>query len=103
MSSSMPSDPRSSRGQARSPQAGEVRLFREIQLHADAVGIVEKELGVAGARHDAFAEFYFVFLQALAHAVGIGGGKGDVVEPAGVLVFLLGAAHHDALARLARA
>jgi hypothetical protein len=31
---------------------------REIQLHADAVGIVKKELRVSGSRHDLFAEFY---------------------------------------------
>ena len=45
----------------------------------------------------------FLLLQALAHAVDVGGGEGDMVEAAGVLVFLLGAAHHDAVARLARA
>src|SRR5271155_5303753 len=56
----------------------------EIQLHADAIGIVEEELGVAGARHDAFAEFDILRLQPLAHTVDIGGGKGNVVEAAGV-------------------
>src|ERR1035437_9715925 len=75
----------------------------EIQLHADTVGIVEKELRIAGARHDALAEFHVFGLQALAHAFYIGRRKGDMVEAAGVLVFLLGAAHHDALARFARA
>lgn len=30
--------------------------FREVQLHADAIGIVKKELCIAGAWHDAFAE-----------------------------------------------
>src|SRR6202040_1924301 len=75
----------------------------EIQLHADAVGIVEEELRVAGARHDALAEFHASRLQALAHTVDIGRRKGDVVEAAGVFVLLLGATHHDAFARLARA
>src|SRR6202030_2351453 len=82
---------------------GGASRLRKIQLHADAVGIVEEELGVAGARHDALAEFHAFGLQALAHAVDVAGGKGDMVEAAGVLVFLRGAAHHDALARLARA
>src|SRR3954451_8679367 len=59
--------------------------LREIQFHADAVRVVEKELRVAGARHDAFTEFYVPGLQALAHAIDVGGGKGDVVEPSGVL------------------
>src|SRR6478672_9764641 len=77
--------------------------LREIQLHPDAIGIVEKELGVAGARHDALAEFYVLGLQALAHALDVACRKSDVVEPAGILVFFLGATHHDALARLARA
>src|ERR1700741_1192753 len=76
--------------------------LREVQFHADAVRIVEKKLRVAGTRHDALAELYAFCLQALAHAVDIGCGKGDVVEPPGILVILLGAAHYDALARLAR-
>src|ERR1700682_1407908 len=77
--------------------------LREIQLHADAVGIVEEELRIAGARYDALAEFHVAGLQALAHAVDVGRGKGDMVEAAGVLVFLLGTADHDAFTRLARA
>src|SRR4051812_2429118 len=88
----------------RSPATGRRALwFREIQLHADAVGIIEEELRVAGARHDAFAEFDVLLLQALAHAIGVGGCEGDVVEPAGILVFLLGAPDHDALAWFSRA
>src|SRR2546429_8828592 len=58
--------------------------LREIQFHADAVGIVEKELRVAGARHDALAEFHVPRLQPLAHALDIAGGEGDVIEPPGV-------------------
>src|SRR5438874_10106505 len=77
--------------------------FGEIQLHADAVGIVEEELRVAGARNDTLAEFHAFRLQALAHGLDAGRGEGNVIEPAGVLVFFLGAAHHDAFARLARA
>src|SRR6266436_865894 len=77
--------------------------LREIQFHANAIGVVHEELRIAGTRHDTFAEFDVVLLQALAHALDIGGGKGDVIETAGVLVFLLGAAYHDAFARLARA
>src|SRR5258708_39781090 len=69
--------------------------LREIQLHADAVGIVEEELRIAGARHNALAEFHVPGLQTLAHAVGIGRGKGNVVEAASVLIFLLGATPHD--------
>src|SRR4051794_25722483 len=76
--------------------------FGEIQFHADAIGIVEKELRIAGPRYDALAEFDALRLQALAHTVDVGGCESDVIEPSGVLVFLLGAAHHDALARLAR-
>src|ERR1700682_1869069 len=49
--------------------------LREIQLHADAVGIVEEELRIAGARYDALAEFHIAGLQALAHAVDVGRGK----------------------------
>src|ERR1019366_3091942 len=51
----------------------------EIELDADAVGIMEEELRIAGARHDAFAEFHAAGLQAFAHALDIGGGEGDVV------------------------
>src|SRR5215471_19614106 len=73
----------------------------KIQLHADAVGIVEEELRVAGAWHDALPDFHILRLQPLSYGLDIGRGEGDVVEPAGVLVFLLGAANHDALARFA--
>src|SRR6266480_1246904 len=62
----------------------------EIELHADAIGIVEKELRIAAARHDALAELHVVGLQALAHALDIARGKSDVVEPAGIVVFFLG-------------
>ena len=58
---------------------------------------------VAGARHDAFAEFDVPGLQTPTHAFDIGGGEGDVVEAAGVFVFLVDAAHHYPFARLARA
>src|ERR1700716_776267 len=61
----------------------------EVQFHADAIGIVEKELGVAGTRHDALTELYPLGLQALAHAVNVISRKGDMVEPTGILVFLL--------------
>src|SRR5882757_2631552 len=77
--------------------------LRKIQLHADAIGVIEEDLGVAGPRHDLLAKRNAAGLQALANTVDIGGGEGDVVEAAGVLEFLLGAAHHDALARLAGA
>jgi hypothetical protein len=53
--------------------------FRKIQLHADAIGIVQEELRIAGARHDALAEFNASCLQAFAHALDIGRGEGDVV------------------------
>jgi hypothetical protein len=53
----------------RTNDGGALRL-REIQLHADAVGIVEKELRIAGARHDTLAEFHVSGLQALAHTFG---------------------------------
>ena len=43
--------------------------LREIKFHADAIGVVEKELRIAGARHDAFAEFDVPGLQALADAI----------------------------------
>src|SRR5258708_31555943 len=82
------------------PKAG-VSSLGEIQLHADAIGIVKEELRIAGARYDALAEFYVSGLQALAYALDVTRCKGNVVEPAGVLVLLLGAAHHDAVARLA--
>src|ERR1700757_3206452 len=77
--------------------------FWKVQLHADAVGVVEEELSVAGARHNLLAELDAVRLQPLAHGLDVGGGEGDMIEAAGVLEFLLGAADHDALARLARA
>src|SRR5436190_5843909 len=76
--------------------------FREVQFDADAIGIVEEELRIAGAWHDALAEFDAFRLQTLAHVVDIGRRKGDVVKPTGILVLLLGAAHHDALARFPR-
>src|SRR3979411_1168719 len=82
-------------------QRREALRLREIQLHADAIGIVEEELRIAGARYDTFAEFHVAGLQALAHAVDVGCGKGDMVEAAGILVFLRGAAPHDAFAVLA--
>ena len=41
-----------------SGEAGTPLCLGEIQLHADAIGIVEKELRVAGARDDALAEFH---------------------------------------------
>src|ERR1700674_2010159 len=84
----------------RALQPARLRL-EEIQLHADAVGIIEEKLRIAGARHDALAESHVPGLQALAHTFDIGRGKGDMVEAAGVFIFLLGAAHHDAFARLA--
>src|SRR5438128_469058 len=65
--------------------------LREIQFHTDAVGIVEEELGIAGARHDALAEFDVSRLQPPAHALDVAGGKGDVIEPSGIFVFLFGA------------
>src|SRR6478735_10330407 len=77
--------------------------LREIQLHADAVGVVEEELRISRARHDALAEFDVARLQALAHRLDIARRKGDVIEPPGVLVLLLGVAHDDPFARLARA
>src|SRR5215203_3572001 len=52
-----------------------VGLFRKIQLHADAVWIVEEELRIARARHDALAEFHAMRLQTLAHGVDIGRGE----------------------------
>src|SRR6185312_7454628 len=76
--------------------------LREVQLHADAVGIVEEDLGVTGARHDLLAELDILGLQTLAHAFDVGSGKGDMVKTASVLVFLLGPAHDNTLARLAR-
>src|SRR5260370_27529254 len=80
---------------------GALRL-RETQFHADAVGIVEEELRIAGARHNALAEFDVLGPEPVAHALSIGSGKGNMVEAAGVLVFLLGATHHDAFAGFAR-
>src|SRR4029077_4832455 len=75
----------------------------EIQLYADTVGVVEKELRIPGPRNDAFAKFDAPRLQALAHALDIGCDKGDMVKPAGVVILLLGTAYHDALSRRARA
>src|SRR3981081_4440647 len=77
-----------------------LRLW-EIQLQGDASGIVEEELRIAGARYDALAEFHVAGLQALAHAVDVGCGKSDMVEAAGICVFLPGAAHDKAFARFA--
>jgi hypothetical protein len=74
---------------------------REIQLHADVVGIVEDDLRLTTARHDLLAELHIPGLQALPNTVDVGCGKGDMVQAAGVVELLLGAAHHDALARLA--
>ena len=47
---------------------------------------------IAGARHNALAEFYIPELQAFAHAVNVGRGKGDMVEAAGVVELFLSAA-----------
>src|SRR5258708_8308119 len=74
---------------------------REVQLHAHAVGIVEEDLLAAGARDDLLAELDLLGLEPLAHTGDVAGGEGDMVEPAGVLELLLGAAHHDTLALLA--
>src|SRR3954471_14221823 len=74
----------------------------KIQLHADAVGIIEKKLRVAGTGHDALAELHLPGLQTLADTFDVAGGEGDMVEPAGVFILLLGSAHHDAFPRLAR-
>src|SRR5438045_1458878 len=62
--------------------------LREIQFHTDAIGIIEEELRISGARNDALAEFDVPRLQALAHALDVAGGKGNVIEPSGVLIFL---------------
>src|SRR3954451_5965380 len=70
---------------------------------APAAWVTEEDLLAAGARHDLLAELDLLGLEPLAHARNVAGGKGDVVEAAGVLELLLGAAHHDAVARLARA
>src|SRR5882724_8346885 len=75
----------------------------EIQLHADSVGIVEEKLRIAGARHDALAKFDVAGLQTFAHTLHVGCGKGDMIKAPGVFVFLLGAAHDNSFARLARA
>src|ERR1700760_2952718 len=77
--------------------------FWKIQLYADPVGVVEKELSVAGARYNLLAELDVVRLQPRAHAIDVGCGEGDMIKPAGVFEFLLGAANHDSLARLAGA
>src|SRR5215470_5158354 len=74
---------------------------REVQLDADAVGIVEEDLLAAGARDHLLAELHLLGLELLAHAADVGSGKGDVVEAAGVLELLLVAAHDNAFARLA--
>src|SRR5581483_4307253 len=76
---------------------------RKIQFHADPVGSVEEKLRVAGARHDAFAELDVSGLKTLAHALDVARRERDVIEPAGILEFLLGAADHNALSWLARA
>src|SRR5262249_13733983 len=72
------------------------------QFDANTVGIIEEDLGVTGPRHDLLPELDVLRLQPHAHALDVSRGKGDVVEPARILVFLLGAAHHDAFAGLAR-
>ena len=64
----------------------------EIQPHTDAVGIVEEDLGIARAWHDAFAEFHIPGLQPLAYTLNIRRGKGDMVEAAGVVELFLSAA-----------
>src|SRR5262249_35143035 len=71
---------------------------RKVQLDADAVGIVEEDLLAAGARDHLLAELDLLALELLAHAADVGGGEGDMVEAAGVLELLLGAAHDDAFA-----
>ena len=55
------------------------------------------------ARQHAFLVFDVQLLQLCLHLLQPGAGEGDMVEAAGVLELLLGAAHHDALARLALA
>ena len=50
--------------------------FWKIQLYADTVGVVEKELSVAGARHNLLAELDVVRLQPRAHAIDVGCGEG---------------------------
>src|SRR3954470_4833904 len=77
------------------------RRRREIQLYADAVGIVEEDLLAAGARDHLLAEFHLLGLELAANAGNVARGEGDVVETTGILEFLLGAAHDDAFARLA--
>src|ERR1044071_6782077 len=71
---------------------------REVQLDADTVGIVQEDLLTAGARDHLLAELDLLRLELLAHAADVGGGEGNVVEAAGILELLRGAAHHDALA-----
>src|ERR1700674_3233413 len=61
-----------------SPRNDDASWLGKIQLHSDAVGIVHEELCIAGARHDALAEFYAFGLQALAHTVDVARGKGDM-------------------------
>jgi hypothetical protein len=56
---------------------------REIQLHADVVGIVEEDLRLTTARHDLLAELHIPGLQSLPNTVEIGCGKGDMVQAAG--------------------
>src|SRR3954468_8216993 len=81
----------------------DLRRRREIQLYADAVGIVEEDLLAAGARDHLLAEFHLLGLELAANAGDVARGEGDVVEPAGVLEFLLGRAPADAVRRLAGA
>src|ERR1700744_2816522 len=50
----------------------------EIQFDADAVGIVEENLGVAGARHDLLPERHFPFAEQLAHTLDVTGRNSDV-------------------------
>src|SRR3954452_8247848 len=87
---------------ASNTDAGELR-FGKIQLHADTIRIVEKDLRISGTGHNALAEFHVLRLKALANTFDISRGEGDVVEASGIVVFFLRATHHDAFARLARA
>src|SRR5690348_16633294 len=67
---------------------GYLRRRREVQLDADAVGIVEEDLLAAGARDHLLAELHLLGLELAAHAGDVGCGEGDVVEAAGVLELL---------------
>src|SRR5436190_15590646 len=82
--------------------AGELH-FGKIQLHADAIRIVEEDLRISSTRHNALTEFHVLRLKALANAFDISRRKGDMIEASGIVVFFLRATHHDAFAGLARA